>query len=78
MISQKDLEMRGPGDLMGTRQSGDFTGMLTSDMNGRLLEEVSRAVQELRRDPAQKKTLQQLEEYAKEYFAAQEHEIAIN
>ena len=78
VISQKDLEMRGPGDLMGTRQSGDFTGMLTADMNGRLLEEVSRAVQELRRDPAQKKTLQQLEDYAKEYFAAQEHEIAIN
>ena len=76
MISQKDLELRGPGDLMGTRQSGDGISLFAGD--ARLLEEVSDAVKKLRRDPAQAETLEALNLYATSYFADNGHMIALN
>lgn len=68
VISKKDLELRGPGDLIGTRQSGDagVLSMITGDSY--LLEEVSETVRELHRKPALSGTLQILERYACEYF----------
>ena len=76
-IAQRDLEMRGPGDLMGTRQSGDFLNpMLTGDV--RLLDEVSQTVREIRRDPAQQDTLHALEALSVSYFEKEDHEIALS
>ena len=68
VISKKDLELRGPGDLIGTRQSGD-TGILSMITGGsRLLEEVSEAVRELHRNPDLSDTLHCLEQYSRSYF----------
>ena len=76
-ISKKDLELRGPGDLMGTRQSGDtFSFLYSSD--SRLIEEVSDAVKQLRNDPAQADVLEKLNRYALNYFADSGHMIALN
>ena len=68
VISKKDLELRGPGDLIGTRQSGDtgILSMITGD--SRLLEEVSEAVRELHRNPDLSDTLHCLEQYSRSYF----------
>ena len=52
VIAQKDLELRGPGDLMGTRQSGEAIGDFLLDGDVRLLEETSRLMKQLREDPA--------------------------
>ena len=68
VISKKDLELRGPGDLLGTRQSGD-TGLLSMMIGeSRLLEEVSAAVRELHRGEDMQETVQSLETYARSYF----------
>ncbi len=77
IISRKDLELRGPGDLIGTRQSGDAENVLFSaDM--RLLEEVSSAVRRLTRDPGEEAAFRDLEQYARSYFEQSGHEIALS
>lgn len=48
LVAQKDLELRGPGDLMGTRQSGEMLAGFLLDGDVRLLEEASRCMKELR------------------------------
>ena len=78
VISEKDLELRGPGDLMGTRQSGDGETAFLLSGNSKLLEEVSSAVKKLRNDPAQKDTLMLLNQYAASYFTDSGHMIALN
>ena len=77
-ISRKDLEMRGPGDLLGTRQSGeaDPESVFTSD--SLLIEEVSRVVKRLHKDPKQEETRKALEQYSQSYFELSNHEIALN
>ena len=76
-IAQRDLELRGPGDLTGTRQSGDpMNPMVSGDI--RLLDEVSQAVREIRRDPEQSETLRRLEQLAAAYFENEGHEIALS
>ena len=77
IISQKDLELRGPGDLIGTRQSGEpGSAFLYSDV--RLLDEVTRCVRDLHRDPALKSDCEAIEAYASAYFAENGHRIALN
>ena len=77
VIAQKDLEIRGPGDLIGTRQSGEPAGhLLSADM--RLLDEVTQCVQRLHRDPAMKEELRRIEQYAAGYFSGEGHIIALN
>ena len=78
VISEKDLELRGPGDLMGTRQSGDGGTSVLFSASSKLLEEVSASVKMLRNDPAQKDTLKVLNEYAASYFSDNGHMIALN
>ena len=76
-IARKDLELRGPGDLTGTRQSGEiFSPIVNGDT--RLLDEVSRAVKVLRTDKSKKEILQQIEELSKSYFERDGHEIALS
>ncbi len=77
IIARKDLEIRGPGDLVGTRQSGEAGGdLLFSDV--RLLDEVSQCVQQLHRDPEKKKELDMIERYASDWFSAEGHTVALN
>ena len=76
-IAQKDLELRGPGDLMGTRQSGEpGNHFLFSDIH--LLDEVTQCVQELTRDKEQLSDLEALRKYADSYFASEGHMMALN
>ena len=77
MISQKDLELRGPGDLTGTQQSGEQIGLLAGG-NLLMLEEVSKVVQALIRDTKHPETKKQLLAYANQYFNQSGHEIALN
>ena len=68
LIAQKDLELRGPGDLIGTRQSGEAgTDMLFTDI--RMLDEVSKCVQQLHRCPELSDELTSIESLAVNYFS---------
>ena len=51
VIAQKDLELRGPGDLMGTRQSGETLAGMLLDGDLRLLEEADRCMRLLKASP---------------------------
>ncbi|MBQ3485137.1 MAG: ATP-dependent DNA helicase RecG [Clostridia bacterium] len=50
VVAQKDLELRGPGDLMGTRQSGEMIQGFLLDGDVRLLDEAARCMKQLRED----------------------------
>ena len=76
-IAQKDLELRGPGDLIGTRQSGE-AGINNLFADLRLLDEVTQCVKNLHRTESQKEELKLLEEYALDYFRAEGHTVALN
>jgi ATP-dependent DNA helicase RecG len=52
LVAQKDLELRGPGDLMGTRQSGEAMQGVLLDGDVQLLEEAVRCMRQLRSDPS--------------------------
>ena len=78
LVSRKDLELRGPGDLIGTRQSG--TPMETSLLDGdlQLLEEATACVQELHRNPAKAQALDKVESTARSFFAGRSLQIGLN
>lgn len=48
IVAQKDLELRGPGDLMGTRQSGEMMADFLLDGDVRLLDEAAKCMKRLR------------------------------
>ncbi len=75
VIAQKDLELRGPGDLMGTRQSGESIGDFILDGDVRLLEETSRLMKQLRADPALQEEREIVEQEAAQRFTGR---IALN
>ncbi len=75
-ISRKDLELRGPGDLIGTRQSGEALDGLIPDGDVRLLDEAARCVRELHRREDLRDTLAALETQARIFFEGRE--IGIN
>ncbi len=52
LVAQKDLELRGPGDLMGTRQSGETLQGFLLDGDVKLLEEAANCMKKLRMEPA--------------------------
>ncbi len=52
LVAQKDLELRGPGDLMGTRQSGEMLQGFLLDGDVKLLEEAANCMKKLRMEPA--------------------------
>ena len=70
-VSRKDLEMRGPGDLAGTRQSGNLMDEMLPDGDVRLLDEVSECVKKMRREPVSAE-LRTMEERAAELFSHRE------
>ncbi len=75
LVARKDLELRGPGDLMGTRQSGEALQGVLLDGDTRMLDEVVRAVRALMEDPALSGERQVIEALAARY--AREHEIRV-
>ena len=76
IISQKDLELRGPGDLVGTRQAGEAAigGVLHGDY--RLLDEVTQCVRQLRHDALWGEILPILESRAEAFFEHVEVDIS--
>lgn len=77
IIAQKDMELRGPGDILGTQQSGEpGNGFLFADM--RLLNEVTLCVRSLHRDPSMGKSLSIIEKNAIQYFSSYGHGVALN
>lgn len=78
IIAQKDLELRGPGDILGTRQSGDATIGLMGNTSALLLDEVSKCIKELNSNPAYREELNQVNQLAEAYFAQNGHRIARN
>ena len=78
VIARKDLEMRGPGDFLGTRQHGDalLPGMaLGADVA--LLEETTRCLKALR-SPGQEAEWEEVKKSAQAVFARAMDEIALN
>ena len=78
LVAQKDLEMRGPGDLMGTRQSGDAMLQLTGGGDVRLLDEVQACVRDLLSDPSRAGECRQIAELAHRYIQDRNLQVALN
>ena len=77
-IAQKDMELRGPGELFGTRQSGTLTagiGSLAADAE--LLKRTHDEAHELLRHPDSPETHQVLA-LARERFAEKLEEVGVN
>ena len=75
LVAQKDLELRGPGDLLGTRQSGEAIAGFLLDGDVKLLEEACRCMKELRTDPALSEERRQVEKEAMQYYISR---VALN
>ena len=78
LVARKDLELRGPGDLMGTRQSGEMMADFLLDGDVRLLEEASRCMKQLREDPALREERQAVEAEAAGYYRDRLSRVALN
>ena len=78
IVSQKDLELRGPGDLMGTRQSGEMLEGFILNGDTRLLDEAVQSVRELEQNPKLQKERTAIEQTARGYFERQGLKIALN
>ncbi len=78
LVAQKDLELRGPGDLMGTRQSGEALQGFLLDGDTRMLEEVSQAVRELYEDPELATEKRAIEKLARQFAGEKNLRIALN
>ena len=77
VIARKDLEMRGPGEFLGTRQHGDsmFAGM---QMDAPLIEETQKCIRALEKDPACAEDLALIQKSAKQLFAMHLQQVALN
>ena len=78
VVAQKDLELRGPGDLMGTRQSGEMLQGFLLDGDVRMLEEASRCMKQLREDPALAEERRAVEQQAMHFYRDKLSQIALN
>ena len=78
LVAQKDLELRGPGDLMGTRQSGEMLQGFLLDGDVRLLEEAAACMKQLRMDHALCAEREAVERTALKYYGEKLKQIALN
>ena len=78
LVAQKDLELRGPGDLMGTRQSGEMMGDFLLDGDVKLLEEASKCMKRLREDSALAEERRAVEEEALRSYRDRLSSVALN
>ena len=78
-IAQKDLELRGPGDFLGTRQHGDtlIPGMALGGDDVQMLEETSRCLKWLR-SPGYEEEWAMVKHSAKAAFSRLMDDIAMN
>ena len=71
VVARKDLELRGPGELMGTLQAGEPMQGFLPNGDARLLEEVSDCVRELfsrpETDPERQSVARLAESFAREH-----------
>ena len=77
-VAQKDLELRGPGDLMGTRQSGEALDGFLLDGDVRLMEEASRCMKRLREDESLREEREQVEREAARHWEGRLRRMARN
>ncbi|MBR5231984.1 MAG: ATP-dependent DNA helicase RecG [Clostridia bacterium] len=77
VIARKDLEMRGPGEFLGTRQHGAsmFSGM---QIDAVLIEETQKCIRMLEKDPSQAEALSMIRSSAKKLFAAHLKQVVLN
>ena len=77
-ISEKDLEKRGPGEIIGTKQAGHLMEDDVLNDDFRILDEVIRSVKDLQKrdDPSGRQFFNALKDKAAAYF--QNREIGIN
>ncbi len=78
LVAQKDLELRGPGDLLGTRQSGEAMAGFLLEGDVRLLEEAVRCMRELRERPEYAAERAQVEAVARADWADRIGQMARN
>lgn len=78
LVAQKDLELRGPGDLMGTRQSGEMMADFLLDGDVKLLEEAARCMKRLREDASLQSERQAVEDVALRYYGDRLAQVALN
>jgi len=78
VVAQKDLELRGPGDLMGTRQSGEMLAGFLLDGDVKLLEEAAKCMKQLRENPALQEERQAVENTALEHYRDKIANVALN
>ena len=78
LVAQKDLELRGPGDLMGTRQSGEALDGFLLDGDVRLMEEASRCMKRLREDESLRAEREQVEREAARHWEGRLRRMARN
>ena len=78
LVARKDLELRGPGDLLGTRQSGESFLKLAGNCDEKLLIEVQKCVQELESRPETDAERRSIEDLTRKYFAQNSFAIARN
>ena len=77
-VAQKDLEIRGPGDIMGTRQSGQPLQEMLMRGGIQLLDEAVRCMKMLREQPELEEARKQVERLAVGEYRSQIQEIALN
>ena len=78
VVAQKDLELRGPGDLMGTRQSGEMIAGVLLDGDVKLLDEACRCMKQLREDPALREEREMVEREALRSYQDKLKQVALN
>ena len=78
LVAQKDLELRGPGDLMGTRQSGEMLAGFLLDGDVKLLEEAANCMKTLRNDESLAAERAAVEQTALMYYGDKLAQVALN
>ena len=77
-VAHKDLEQRGPGDLLGTRQSGEPGSQMLGLKNLELLNEALQCSRELAENPALDQEREQVENLTKAFFQDHSLQVGIN
>lgn len=78
LVAQKDLELRGPGDLMGTRQSGEMMADFLLDGDVKLLEEAANCMKKLRNDASLAAERAAVEQTALMHYGEKLAQVALN